>query len=121
MAYASYQELDVWQCSMDFVEQVYRLVAELPSEERYALGDQMRRAVVSIPSNIAEGSARNSKKEFCYFLSIATGSVAEIETRLLICVRLGYLPQQQVDTLLKQVSVIRKMLYRLSQSLQTQI
>ena len=80
----SYRELIVWQKSMELAEKVYLLVKALPKEETYALSDQMRRAAVSIPSNIAEGHARQSQKEFLQFLCIARGSRAELETQLLL-------------------------------------
>jgi len=80
----SYQDLEVWKKSIDFVEQIYRLVKQLPKEETYALSDQMRRAAVSIPSNIAEGANRKTTKEYIQFLYIALGSTAELETQLII-------------------------------------
>jgi len=83
----NYQDLIVWQKAMELAEIVYVLARKLPKEELFALSDQMRRAAISIPSNIAEGHARNSTKEFIQFLSIAKGSTAEIETQLLLCVR----------------------------------
>lgn len=75
---------------MDLVETVYSISANFPKEERYGLASQMRRAAVSIPSNIAEGTARKSNKELLQFISIAMGSVAELETQYLIAIRLGY-------------------------------
>ncbi len=95
---------------MQLVEEVYRLVHKLPKEETYALSDQMRRAVVSIPSNIAEGNGRESEKEFLRFLSIAQGSNAEIETQLLICSRLGYLSVEEMQEALSMQEEISKML-----------
>ena len=80
----SYQDLEVWKKSIDFVEQIYRLVKQLPKEETYALSDQMRRAAASIPSNIAEGANRKTTKEYIQFLYIALGSAAELETQLII-------------------------------------
>ena len=77
----SFQDLIIWQKAMDLVIEVYNLVKELPKEEQYALSDQMRRAAVSIPSNIAEGQSRNSTKEFIQFLSVAKGSNAELQTQ----------------------------------------
>ncbi len=90
MAVKSYNDLIVWQKSMDLVVEVYKLVRNLPKEELYALSNQMRRAAVSVPSNIAEGQKRNSTKEFVQFLSFAKGSAAELQTQLLICNRLDY-------------------------------
>ena len=95
---------------MELVVEVYGLVKKLPKEETYALSDQMRRAVVSIPSNIAEGNARGSEKEFLRFLSIAQGSNAEIETQLLICVQLGYLYEGEIQTALVLSEEVSKMI-----------
>lgn len=81
---------------MDLVIEVYRLTQSLPKEESYGLISQMRRAVISIPSNIAEGQQRKSIREFVRFLSIARGSNAEIQTQLIICSRLGYLQEEQL-------------------------
>lgn len=105
-----YKELMVWQKSMLLVEEVYRLVRFLPREEIYGLSDQMRRAAVSIPSNIAEGNARESEKDFSRFLAIAQGSNAEIETQLLICERLGYIPTEELQKACQLNEEIAKML-----------
>ncbi len=107
----------VWQKAMDVAKQIYLLVRELPKEETYALSDQMRRAVVSIPSNIAEGQARNSTKEFAHFLSIANGSRAELETQLLLCVGIGYFSEDEVSEVMTQLQEIGKMLNKLSSKL----
>ena len=84
MAWSSYRDLVVWQKSMELTEEIYRLVKTLPREETYGLSDQMRRAVVAVPSNIAEGHGRNSEKEFIRFLCMAKGSVFELETQILL-------------------------------------
>ena len=84
----SYKELFVWQKAMDLVAEIYRIVKLLPKEETYGLSDQMRRAAVSIPSNIAEGQARNTTREFINYLYTARGSNAELQTQCLICVKL---------------------------------
>lgn len=107
---ADYTKLLVWHKSMDVVEEIYILTKQLPKEELYALSDQLRRAAVSIPSNIAEGQSRFSPKDFCHFLSIARGSAAEVETQLLICERLKYLREEEVRTVCMQTREIRKML-----------
>ena len=93
---ASYKELRVWQKAMDLVFDIYQLTDSLPKEETYGLRDQMRRAAVSIPSNIAEGQARNSEKDFIRFLYIAQGSRAELETQLEICAHLNYISKDQI-------------------------
>ena len=110
MAVQSYKDLIVWQKSMKLVTDVYSLTKQLPKEEIYALSTQMRRAVISIPSNIAEGQKRKSQKEFCNFLSIARGSLGELETQLLICVQLNYLSEQQINNATNLCEEISKML-----------
>lgn len=110
MAYSSYRELTVWQKAMELAEEVYHLVKKLPKEETYALSDQMRRAAVSVPSNIAEGHGRESKNEFRSFLSIANGSVSELETQLLLCIRLGYLSKADTESALSLSNEINRML-----------
>lgn len=90
MKVESYKDLQVWQKAMGLVKLVYEIIAQLPQEEKYALADQMRRSVISIPSNIAEGYERNSTKDYIRFLSIANGSKAELNTQLEICKMLGY-------------------------------
>lgn len=86
----SHKDLDVWKMAMELAEQVYKVIKAFPKEEVYGLTSQTKRAVVSVPSNIAEGAARNSKKEFMQFLYVALGSNAELETQLLLAGRLGY-------------------------------
>ena len=98
---------------MLLVEEVYKLVRLLPKEETFALSDQMRRAAVSIPSNIAEGKSRASRKEFIHFLSIAKGSKSELETQLLICCRLGFLKEKQIKKSLELCEDISKMIFGL--------
>jgi four helix bundle protein len=82
--------LQAWKSAMALVKDVYTLTREFPKEEVYGLVSQMRRAAVSIPSNVAEGAARNGAKEFVQFLGMAKGSLSELETRLLISAELGY-------------------------------
>jgi len=107
MATENFQKMIIWQKAMDVTENVYFLCNKLPNIELYALQNQMKRAAVSIPSNIAEGQGRKTSKEFAYFLSIARGSKAELETQLLLCVRLGYLSSEDISitmTLLEEIS-----------------
>ncbi|MBJ7883108.1 four helix bundle protein [Gelidibacter salicanalis] len=85
-----HKDLDVWKKSMDLVELVYRLSSQFPSDEKFGLTNQIRRAVVSIPANISEGAGRKGDKELIQFLHIALGSLAELETHYLIAVRLNY-------------------------------
>lgn len=93
MAVKNFKDLIAWQKAMDLVELVYHLTSHFPAYERFGLTSQLRRSVVSIPSNIAEGQGRNSNGDFGRFLSIAYGSLREVETQLLIAVRLGYVGQ----------------------------
>lgn len=95
-----FRELRVWQDGMAMVRAVYRVAAELPREERYCLGEQLRRAAVSVPSNIAEGYARRSRREYLQFLSIAQGSIAEIETQVAIAASLGFITREASEALL---------------------
>lgn len=104
---------------MNLTTEIYKLVKFLPREETYALSDQMRRAAVSIPSNIAEGQGRNSDKEFVNFLSIARGSLWELETQLEICVRLGYIDQNPTSNVYSLTTEVSKMLNALSNSLKS--
>ena len=110
MHYSDYKKLNVWRKSMLLAKEVYRLMAFLPENEKFCLCNQMRRAVVSIPSNIAEGNGRNSDREFRRFLEIAQGSRAEIETQLLLCNVLEYLTKEQTSYALSLCDDIRRML-----------
>lgn len=92
----SYRDLKVWHKAMDLVDEVYDLLLSLPNEERYALADQLRRSVISIPSNIAEGYGRGSDRDFVRFLWMSNGSLKELETQLLIGRRRNYWTKQQV-------------------------
>ena len=92
-----YRDLIVWQKSMDLVDEIYKITRLLPIEERFALSDQMRRSAVSIPSNIAEGYERKSKKEYVQFLSIAKSSRAELETQIYICIRQNFITHEEAD------------------------
>ena len=113
MAWTHYRELIVWQKAMDLADEVYTLTRHLPKEELYALADQMRRAAVSVPSNIAEGHGRQTDKEFRQFLSVAKGSVFEIETQLMICMRQHYLSEVQTKSALSLCGEVGKMLTRM--------
>ena len=95
---------------MTLVADIYRLTQKFPKDELYGLTNQLRRAAVSIPSNIAEGNGRVSKKEYARFLSIARGSKSEVETQLLLCVNLRYLQQSEIDEALNLCMEISKML-----------
>ena len=111
----SYRELNVWQKAMDFAVHVYKVQQGFPSEERYGLCDQLRRAVVSIPSNIAEGRGRETAKDFSHFLTLARGSLNEVSTQLELAARLGYLDSG--SGLYEESQEIRKMLNAMIQRL----
>jgi four helix bundle protein len=117
LAVQKYDDLIVWQKAMDLTVEVYSLAKSLPDEELYALSNQMKRAAVSIPSNIAEGQERGSTKDFVRFLFIAKGSKGELETLLTICVRLGYLPQSKIVSARSLLVEIGKMLNSLIKKL----
>jgi four helix bundle protein len=104
----NHKDLDVWKRSMDLVEEIYKTTSNFPSSEIYGLTNQLRRASVSIPSNIAEGAARKGDKELLYFINIAIGSVAEIETQLLIAVRLEYINED--NSIFASATEVRKLL-----------
>ena len=110
-----YQKLIVWQRSVELVQEIYRLTSKFPSDEKFGLVSQMRRAAVSIPSNIAEGRMRGSRKDYKRFLYMAIGSGAELETQIFIAKNLGYLQESlSADRLLEETM---KMLNALIRSL----
>ena len=90
----SYRELEVWQLAMSLAEDVYGTLKALPNDERFALTSQLRRAVVSIPSNIAEGFGRDTTRDFLHFVAMARGSLYEVMTQMELAVRLAYVPEQ---------------------------
>jgi four helix bundle protein len=92
----SYRDLDVWRLAIEFVKDVCRVIEKFPPSEIYGLTNQLRRAAISIPSNIAEGQGRNSSKEFRQFLVVALGSLAEVETQLIIANGIGYLAASEL-------------------------
>lgn len=110
----SFQKLKVWQESKTLVVKVYHLLDDFPKFERFALSDQIRRAIVSVPSNIAEGSGRKSLKEQIHFLEIAYGSLMETFNQLLIAVELKYLTEEGVETIKPNIDCVAKMINGLS-------
>ena len=113
----SYKDLVVWQKAMLLVKETYTIVKLLPKEEQYALSDQMRRAAVSIPSNIAEGYGRNSTNDYIRFLNIARGSKYELETQIQICVMLNYFSEENAKIALALSEEIGKMINTLIKKL----
>ena len=113
----SHRKLDVWKKSMDFVKHVYQATETFPKSELYGLSSQMRRAAVSIPSNLAEGAARKGKKEFSQYLNIAQGSISEIDTQIELSFILNYIDKILYNDLTEKLNTISKMLFGLSRSL----
>jgi four helix bundle protein len=113
----SHHDLKVWQLGMDIAEQVYAVTKGFPREELYGLTSQLRRAASSIPANIAEGNGRASTKEYLRYLSIAVGSSCEVETFLLLAVRLQYMTAKDIEPLLAQLTEEGRMLRGLQKSL----
>jgi len=113
----SVENLKIWKKSMELVKTVYLLVIALPSDEKFGLTSQIKRCAVSIPSNIAEGAGRNSKKEFKHFLSIANGSTYELQTQLLLTTTLQLITKENVQPSIDVCIEIQKMNYALQKSL----
>jgi four helix bundle protein len=111
------KELKIWNKAIDLTVDVYKATSSFPSDERFGLISQSRRSAVSIPSNIAEGAGRNSKKEFSNFLGIANGSSYELQTQLVIANKLSLLSDDLLNDLLKQIDELQKMNYAFQQML----
>lgn len=117
----NYKNLIVWQKSISLVKQIYQLTASFPAEEKFGLVSQMRRAVVSIPSNIAEGQARRTTGDYVRFVSTSEGSLAELETQLIISIELGFCSENETKIIFSLMTEIRKMLNALRRSLMTKL
>lgn len=117
----NYKDLLVWQKAIQLAPHVYDLVKKLPKEETFALGLQLRRAVVSVASNIAEGQAREHQKEFLQYLNIAKGSLAELHTQLIIAEKLNYIVNSDMRQIECEIDEVSKMLHGLIKSLQAKI
>jgi len=116
-----FRGLKVWQLAMEIATEIYRLTASFPKHELYGLSSQLQRAAVSVPSNIAEGNKRESTKEYLHHISIAFGSLAEIETQLLLADKLEYANSQQIERLLILSDELGKMLSGLRRSLRAKL
>ncbi|WP_449418790.1 four helix bundle protein [Phormidium nigroviride] len=122
MSVSSYRDLKVWQLGLVLTDRIYQLTDNFPKQEMYGLSSQMQRAAVSIPSNIAEGHARKSTKEFLQHISIALGSLAELETQLIIAERRPYnLQKPAVELLFHNIDELGKMLRGLQNSLENKL
>lgn len=116
-----HENLDVWRRSVDLVVDIYEVTKCFPSDEKFGLTSQIRRAAVSIPANIAEGAGRNHEKEFVHFLGIAQGSSSELETELLIALRLGFIEEEIYQKIYEDVNVIARMIVGLTNHLKGRI
>lgn len=117
----SYQELEVWQQGINLTISIYKATSQFPTKEIYSLTSQMRRAAVSIPSNIAEGFDRHSTKEYIKFLRISIGSCAELETQVLIAKKLAYLDTNLYQNIYNQLNLIHKKLHALVTALEKKL
>ena len=118
MTITNYKDLEVWQRSMELVVECYQITKSFPRNEAFGLAGQLQRAAVSVPANIAEGRARQHTKEFMQHVSIAYGSLAELETHVQIAERLNYIDKSQADALMGKAAVIGRMLNGLRRSLE---
>lgn len=116
-----HENLEVWQKAIEYVVMIYEITKQFPSEEKFGITSQIRRAAVSIPANIAEGAARQSDKEFFRFLAIAQGSCSEVETEILISEKLGFLSRPNYVELKSEADSIGRMLIGLSKHLKKKI
>lgn len=113
----NFRELRVWQKSMGLVKEIYKYTDRFPSEEIYSLQSQIRRAAISIPSNIAEGCGRDSSKSFGHFLAIALGSAFELETQLILPNNMNYVKEEDYEKIAKEIRHIQNMIIKLQKSL----
>ena len=121
MPVQSYRQLIAWQKAMELVKMVYDLTEKFPSEEKFGLTIQIRKAVVSVPSNIAEGQGRNSTKEFINHLSIAYGSLMEVETQVMIAEMRKYISKDELDAVLNKSAEVGRLINGLANSLRAKL
>ena len=114
----NFRKLDIWQKSIDLTVKIYDLTKKFPREEMFGLTSQIKRCAVSIPSNIAEGSGRNTANDFNHFLGIATGSSYELETQLIVAEKLGFADEEEIKSLINEININQKQIYNFKQSLQ---
>lgn len=117
----SYRDLEVWQKAMDLAVDCYKLTEKFPTDEKYGLCSQLQRAAASIPANIAEGHSRHHTKEFLQFVSVAKGSLAELETHLILANRLAYIEGNGLEVMLEKTSTLGRMLNGLQRSLRRRV
>ncbi|MDP1622763.1 MAG: four helix bundle protein [Bacteroidales bacterium] len=117
----THKDLNAWKNSIDLVIEIYRLTKAIPKEELFCLTVQLRRAAISVPSNISEGAARNQKKEFIRYLRISIGSLAEIETQILIARHLEYISEQEQINITGNINKIRSQIAGLIRNLEQRL
>jgi len=117
MTIKTYRDLAVWNKGRELVKTVYLLTRQFPKEELYGLTSQLKRAVISVPSNIAEGHSRSGTKDFIHFISIAIGSLAEVETQILLSLDLGFTKEIDIKEIISQIHELQRMLHALRTSL----
>ena len=117
----SFERMEVWQLSRVFVSSIYRLISLFPNEEKFALCDQIRRATISVPSNIAEGAGRNSDKDFSHFISMSIGSMYELHTQLILSERLGFINHTQSCEIQDTLDNLQRMAVSFKNKLDTNI
>ncbi|MBC8172634.1 MAG: four helix bundle protein [Chitinophagales bacterium] len=112
----NYKKLQIWSDAMDIAVAVYALTNKFPKEETYEITQQLRRSAISVPSNIAEGSGRNTKGEFNQFLGYSVGSSYEVETQLIVSESLNYCSKEEVDPIIEKININQKMIYNLKET-----
>lgn len=115
------KKLKIWNDSIDLCMEVYKALATMPNDEKYGLSSQLKRAAVSIPSNIAEGAGRERDKEFYYFLNIAYGSSYELQTQLILCEKLDFISSEINKLLLERIDEVQKMIYVFKENINKKI
>ncbi len=113
-----FKKLKIWQKGREFAREIYLTVSNFPTEERFALTSQMKRAAVSIPSNIAEGAGRRTSKDFARFLDIANGSAFELETQIYLAFDLRYIDKAKLNNLIEKIEEIEKMIFGFKKKMQ---
>jgi len=108
----NYRELNIWKDAVSLVSEIYQTTDKFPKQEQFGITNQIRRSAVSIPSNIAEGSARKSNQDFCRFLTMAIGSLYELQTQLLIARNLGFISSEEFISIDQKLDILNKMIYR---------
>ena len=113
----NFKELIIWQKAIKLAEEIYKLIIDLPDFEKFGLANQMRRSAISIPSNIAEGSAKESNKDFKRYLGISLGSAFELETQLILSLNLGFVSENKYDNCSNKLTELQKMIFGFKKSL----